>query len=1079
MSVSAPSKRRALPGPCAASNPLGDASVKPVQRRLLVPLVAVLLLLVGGFLAVLLHMHHEGLTRLSQQVLKDAADELDEGLTEQSDAIHALEDTLLRDADLIDAIKTQDRDRLFAACEEIFTQLRTKHGITHFYLHRPDRVNLLRVHKPKKNGDLIDRFTTLEAERTGQTTSGIELGPLGTFTLRVVRPVFDGGALIGYLELGKEIEDILGNISDEHGVDLSAVIFKRELDRETWETGMQMLGREADWDHNDEKVVIYSSLGHLPDKVGRLYGEGNHTHGDVTNEAEFNGKLWRVMASPLYDAAGVEVGDLLIFHDTTEAVVWFYRVLLMSSGAALVLMIALIGFLYVALYRIDRGILEREAELTSSETFQRTLTETSPDLIFVLGRDMTIRTVNRLQPGNRKGEMVGRSALSLVSPEHQDRLGEAFSQALETRALQSVETSVLQPDGEHFFFNRLRPLPGDSEEHAVVLISTDITGRKKAEQRLRESERGLREAQRLAQVGSWELDLITDTLYWSDEVYNIFGLDPDQFEATYEAFLDAIHPDDRTYVRNAYDDSVRNKTPYDIQHRLLLDDGATLKFVSERCETLYDDTGKAVRSIGTVQDITERKRVEEELRDNSAMLVGALEREKLTTSELESAMSRLKVAATADKLTGLPNREVFVDRLEQAIKRSKRDDSRFAVLFFDFDRFKVINDSLGHNIGDALLCDIAGIFRREVRESDTVARFGGDEFVVLLDCLAEWSDADVKADRLLDALAKPHDISGHRIVSTASIGLVTNERAYKCSGDMIRDADAAMYQAKEAGKARVVVFDQAMHEHALSQLKLEGDLRVALEGGQFRLVYQPIVELNTGVVSGFEALLRWDHPVHGPISPSEFIPIAEDTGLILSIGKWVLRTSARQLADWNQRLGLDRRLTMNVNISKRQLLSSSVLNDALECMREYQLQPRDLELEVTESTIADERCDVVLLLRELRRHGFPIVMDDFGTGVSSLSALHDYPIDVLKIDQSFIRVLDNDRSLLAVVSSITSLAENLGILTVAEGIESQDIVGALQSIECTWGQGYHFAKPLTPADAEAYLMDKCKKKLSA
>lgn len=473
-------------------------------------------------------------------------------------------------------------------------------------------------------------------------------------------------------------------------------------------------------------------------------------------------------------------------------------------------------------------------------------------------------------------------------------------------------------------------------------------------------------------------------------------------------------------------------------------------------------------TVGALVASLESKVVELAEAHDSA--VNALVREQAASTELEQANIQLEQLATTDKLTDLPNREFFLVRLDQMLKQSRRDGGRFAVLFFDFDRFKVVNDSLGHEVGDALLCNIAKIFNRELRESDTVARFGGDEFVVLLGNLTNWSDAVLKAGRLLDVFARPHQLGDHLIVSNASIGLVTNKRAYENPSDMIRDADAAMYQAKENGRAQVVMFDQEMHSKALDRLSLESDLGKALTGEQFRLVYQPIVDLDTGQISGFEALIRWEHPERGMVCPADFITIAEDTGLIVPIGQWVLRTAAAQIADWNQRLGRHRTLKVSINVSKRQLLDPSFLDDVVECQHDYGLQSGELQLEITESTIADERSNIAPLLCRFRELGFPIAMDDFGTGVSSLSALHEFPIDVLKIDQAFIRVLDRDRSLLAVVASITNLAENLGIRTVAEGIETADVLGALQSIGCTWGQGYYFAKPMPPSAVDAYLL---------
>ena len=508
-----------------------------------------------------------------------------------------------------------------------------------------------------------------------------------------------------------------------------------------------------------------------------------------------------------------------------------------------------------------------------------------------------------------------------------------------------------------------------------------------------------------------------------------------------------------------------------LDHRIDLQSRDELGDVSRA----FDQMAESLRQTTVLRDevIAEaqaRELVEEELRRSNSTLVKAVEEERRAKSQRLAAIDELEIAATTDSLTGLSNRTVFMDRLDETMKRSNRDDSRFAVLFFDFDRFKIVNDSLGHEVGDALLRSIARVFRNSVREPDMVARFGGDEFVVLLSRLSEWSEGKEKAERLLHEFAELHDVAGHRIVSTASIGLVTNEHAHQSAADMLRDADAAMYRAKEDGGARIVQFDRAMHERAMSRQSLESCLRFALEDNQLRLVYQPIVSLETGIVSGFEALIRWDHPDRGVVSPIDFISIAEETGLIIDIGRWVLHTACRQIADWNRRLGLEERLSINVNVSKRQLIDSPLVEDVFECLRENDLLLEELKLEITESIISDDRFDVIPLLVELRERGVQIVLDDFGTGVSSLSALHSYPIDVLKIDQSFVRSLDGDRSLLAVVASITALAGNLGISTVAEGIEMEDTIGALQSIDCTWGQGYYFARPMTPVDAEAYLL---------
>ncbi|MEI8194385.1 MAG: EAL domain-containing protein [Phycisphaerae bacterium] len=463
---------------------------------------------------------------------------------------------------------------------------------------------------------------------------------------------------------------------------------------------------------------------------------------------------------------------------------------------------------------------------------------------------------------------------------------------------------------------------------------------------------------------------------------------------------------------------------------------------------LRDPNGKVTHYLAVKENITIRKAMEEELR---------------TTSQ-------------TDKLTGLPNRVLLSDRLQQAILRAKRHTNcHFAVLFLDLDRFKTINDSLGHGVGDLLLQKIAQRLQVMVRSGDSVirpprgniaARLGGDEFVVLLDDLASPDDAVRVADRLLEAFAEPYQLGAHKVYSTASIGIVTSAIPADTAEDILRDADTAMYEAKLAGKGQYVVFDIVMRERVQNRLNLENDLRRAIEGGELFLMYQPIVSLQTGATESLEALVRWRHPTRGLISPGEFIPIAEDTGLILPIGEWVLREACGRFAQWQACLGAAAPRSISVNLSRNQLLLPDLPRTIAEILAQTGVAAGCLHLEVTESAVMKDIAAATKMLHAIKAIGVKLDMDDFGTGYSSLSCLHEFPVDVLKIDRSFVANIDRGRDFAALVHAVAQLARNLNISVIAEGIETVEQALMLQSLDCEFGQGYLFSKPL-PADQVA------------
>jgi diguanylate cyclase (GGDEF)-like protein/PAS domain S-box-containing protein len=438
-------------------------------------------------------------------------------------------------------------------------------------------------------------------------------------------------------------------------------------------------------------------------------------------------------------------------------------------------------------------------------------------------------------------------------------------------------------------------------------------------------------------------------------------------------------------------------------------------------------------------------------------------------SERKAFEAELARQAHRDPLTDLPNRVLFTDRLQQALARAERAGSRVAVLFIDLDNFKVVNDSLGHQAGDRLLLAVAERLRSCVRLEDTVARFGGDEFTAVLESVTDQEQVVEVAERIRERLSDPVILEGREVFTAASIGIAVSSPGADQAESLMRNADLAMYRAKSQGKSRYEVFDHSMNALAMERLDLETDLRHALERGEFRVYYQPIVDLPTGRVGELEALVRWEHPARGLISPVQFIPLAEETGLIVPIGQFVLEEACRQVQAWQVQYADGHPLTVSVNLSLRQIQHPTLVEDVARAIRESGLDPASLRLELTESVVMEDVESTVATLERLKALGVELAIDDFGTGYSSLSYLKRFPVDVLKIDRSFVDRLGQDPHDTAIVRGVIELAKSLQLSVVGEGIETPDQMRHLQSLGCDRGQGFYFAKPMTP-EATADLL---------
>ena len=545
-------------------------------------------------------------------------------------------------------------------------------------------------------------------------------------------------------------------------------------------------------------------------------------------------------------------------------------------------------------------------------------------------------------------------------------------------------------------------------------------------------------AMRASNDGLWDWDLKTNKIYYSDRWKEMLGFNDDEISDTPDEWLSRIHQEDHDRVRASIDAYLEGTTSnFEIEYRIRHFSDNYLWMMAKGL-AIRTSSGRATRFAGSQTDVSERKSNEEQ------MIYDALH----------------------DTLTSIPNRTLLLDRIRQSLVRRKRyPKTSFAIIFIDLDRFRLVNESLGHIHGDELLQLISARLKETIPIGDTVARLGGDEFSVLLQDIDSVRDVEVIAKDIQNSFSKPFFLGDKEVFASASMGIAHSDNNYKTPEEILRDSELAMYRAKRDGKSQSIVFQPQFRQSSLSPIDLDTDLRRALDRDEMELHYQPIISMRDRTISGFEALLRWSHRSRGVISPNEFIPLAEETGLIYDLGQWVLGKACKQIAAWNKSKKKEDQLEISINLSSRQFSDPNLVEGIVENIEKSGFDAEFLKIEITESALMQNAQRSVSMLNQLKDLNIKVCVDDFGTGYSSLSYLHTFPIDTLKIDRSFVHDMSRNFRNMEIIRTIIMLAHNLKLDVIAEGVETGEQDAQLSALGCQFAQGFYFSRPINSSDA--------------
>jgi diguanylate cyclase (GGDEF)-like protein/PAS domain S-box-containing protein len=931
----------------------------------------------------------------------------------------------------------KDREYLLALSRPIFQKLKTEHHITHLYFHDQHRVNILRVHQPNRFGDTIDRYTALNAEKTKILSHGIELGPMGTFTLRAVLPLWQGKRLLGYIELGEEVDQIIQDMGRIFDVDLILFIKKRYLQQADWVSGINMLKRESEWGRLPNNVVISQTSNELLQNV--LSNSANFTSlKDI--EITHNNQIFQGRIVNLRDRGERNVGGMIVLRNITARIQDTLNTMIMINMSALLLGLLLFYLFYLILSRTEQqlktlffGLQESESHLVDAQHMAH------------LGNWEWDLNQNALHFSDEAGNILGlttdtlssdyETLLDRIHPEDKESFKEFIDKVRVNEDIYELTNRIVRPDGTERKVQHHAELicdkSNEKEAYAIKGVIHDITELHNAEIRSARMGRILEH--------SWNEIYIfnSETLFFSEvsdgacrnlgysveEMRKLTPLDlkleftPKQFET----LIGSLRRNEEQQISFETEHHRKDGSSYPVQLRLQL----------SRAEN-----PPAFIAIG--QDISERKRYIKELEHK----------------------------ALYDTLTDLPNRSLLQDRLKHALTIAHRETSTLVVAMVDVMRLREINDLLGHHNGDLILKEIAIRLQKGFRKSDTVARLGSDEFVVLLPS-ANLEHARTAAVKIQTLFEEPVIIEDTPLELEAAIGIAHYPEHGDTPEILLQHADIAMCVAKN--EVSGLSFYNSDDDHFnVRQLKLHGEIRQAINNKELALYYQPQVDISTGKIKSVETLARWPHPTEGMISPVDFIPMVEQSGMIRPFTFWVLEEAIKQSRKWIE-AGID--LTLSVNLSTRNLIDPNLADNIVSLLESHQVSPDRIVLEVTESAIMSRPEYAQKVLQRLHQMGFKLSIDDFGTGYSSLAYLKKLPISELKIDSSFVfGLVENDNDAVIVRSTI-ELAHNMGLYTVAEGVESKEILDMLSILNCDIAQGYCLSRPLPINELEQWLIN--------